>query len=70
MSPEETDATMRLITEIAEGRTVILVEHNMKIVMKISQRITVFHQGQVLAEGSPDEVRANERVQQVYLGEQ
>jgi branched-chain amino acid transport system ATP-binding protein len=69
MSPEETDATMRLITEIAEGRTVILVEHNMKIVMKISQRITVFHQGQVLAEGTPDEVRGNERVQQVYLGE-
>ena len=70
MSPEETEATMRLIAEIAEGRTVILVEHNMKIVMKISQRITVFHQGEILAEGSPAEIRRNDRVQQVYLGEQ
>jgi branched-chain amino acid transport system ATP-binding protein len=68
MSPEETEATMRLINEIARGRTVILVEHNMKLVMKISHRITVFHQGQILAEGTPEEIRANERVQQVYLG--
>jgi branched-chain amino acid transport system ATP-binding protein len=68
MSPEETDATMRLIRELAAGRTVILVEHKMKVVMKISDRITVLHQGQVLAEGTPDEIRANDRVQQTYLG--
>ena len=68
MSPEETDETMRLIRELAAGRTVILVEHKMKVVMKISDRITVLHQGQVLAEGSPDEIRANDRVQQTYLG--
>jgi branched-chain amino acid transport system ATP-binding protein len=68
MSPEETDETMRLIRELAAGRTVILVEHKMKVVMKISDRITVLHQGQVLAEGTPDEIRANERVQQTYLG--
>jgi branched-chain amino acid transport system ATP-binding protein len=68
MSPEETDETMRLIRELAAGRTVILVEHKMKVVMKISDRITVLHQGQVLAEGSPEEIRANDRVQQTYLG--
>ena len=68
MSPEETDATMRLIRRLADGRTVILVEHKMKVVMKISDRITVLHQGQVLAEGAPDEIRANELVQQTYLG--
>jgi branched-chain amino acid transport system ATP-binding protein len=68
MSPEETEGTMRLIAEIARGRTVVLVEHNMKLVMRISHRITVFHQGEILAEGTPDEIRANERVQQVYLG--
>jgi branched-chain amino acid transport system ATP-binding protein len=68
MSPEETDETMRLIRELAEGRTVILVEHKMKVVMKISDRITVLHQGQVLAEGTPDEIRANSVVQQTYLG--
>jgi len=68
MSPEETDETMRLIRELATGRTVILVEHKMKVVMKISHRVTVLHQGQVLAEGTPDEIRANDRVQQTYLG--
>jgi branched-chain amino acid transport system ATP-binding protein len=68
MSPEETDETIRLIRKIAEGRTVILVEHKMKVVMNISDRITVLHQGQVLAEGSPAEIRANTLVQQTYLG--
>jgi branched-chain amino acid transport system ATP-binding protein len=68
MSPEETDETMRLIRDLAAGRTVILVEHKMKVVMKISDRITVLHQGQVLAEGTPEEIRANDRVQQTYLG--
>ena len=68
MSPEETDSTMRLIRDLAGGRTVVLVEHKMKLVMNISDRITVLHQGQVLAEGTPDEIRANERVQQTYLG--
>jgi branched-chain amino acid transport system ATP-binding protein len=68
MSPEETDETMRLIRELTAGRTVILVEHKMKLVMRISDRITVLHQGQVIADGPPAEIRANERVQQTYLG--
>jgi branched-chain amino acid transport system ATP-binding protein len=68
MSPEETDETMVLIRELAAGRTVILIEHKMKLVMKISDTITVLHQGQVLAEGTPESIRANERVQQTYLG--
>ncbi len=68
MSPEETDETMGLIRELASGRTIVLVEHKMKLVMRISDRITVLHQGQVLAEGTPDEIRANEAVQQTYLG--
>ena len=49
-------------------RTVVLVEHKMKVVMKISERITVLHQGEVLAEGTPEEIRANGAVQQTYLG--
>jgi branched-chain amino acid transport system ATP-binding protein len=68
MSPEETDETMVLIRTLAEGRTVVLVEHKMKLVMGISDRVTVLHQGQVLAEGTPDEIRANALVQQTYLG--
>jgi branched-chain amino acid transport system ATP-binding protein len=68
MSPEETDETMVLIRELARGRTVVLVEHKMKLVMGISDRVTVLHQGQVLADGSPDEIRNNALVQETYLG--
>ncbi len=68
MSPEETDATIVLIRELLAGRTIVLVEHKMKVVMKISDRITVLHQGQVLADGTPEEIRANESVQRTYLG--
>ena len=68
MSPEETDETMALIRELATTRTIVLVEHKMKLVMNISDRVTVFHQGQVLAEGTPEEIRNNDRVQQTYLG--
>ena len=68
MSPEETDETIVLIRELAAGRTIVLVEHKMKLVMRISDRITVLHQGQVLADGTPDEIRSNELVQRTYLG--
>ncbi len=68
MSPEETDETVELIRELATGRTVVLVEHKMKLVMRISDRITVLHQGQVLAEGTPEEIRGNEAVRRTYLG--
>ena len=68
MSPEETERTIALIKRIAAGRTVILVEHKMKVVMEISDRITVLHQGAVLAHGTPEEIRRDARVQEVYLG--
>jgi branched-chain amino acid transport system ATP-binding protein len=68
MSPEETDETMRLIRRLASGRTIVLVEHKMKLVMNISDVITVLHQGRVLAEGTPEEIRASTLVQQTYLG--
>ncbi len=51
------------------SRTIVLVEHRMDVVMAVSDRITVMHQGAVLAEGSPREIAADERVQQAYLGE-
>ena len=68
MSPEETDETMVLIRALAGARTVVLVEHKMKLVMGISDRVTVLHQGQVLADGTPEEIRANRLVQETYLG--
>ena len=50
------------------GLTVLLIEHDMRVVMGISDRVTVLDYGEVLAEGSPDEVRANPRVVEAYLG--
>ena len=69
MSPEETRAMMDLIVKLASERTVILVEHKMKLVLGISDRILVLHHGELLAEGTPSEVRQNEAVKRVYLGQ-
>jgi branched-chain amino acid transport system ATP-binding protein len=69
MSPEETRVMMDLIVKLASERTVILVEHKMKLVLGISDRILVLHHGELLAEGTPSEVRQNEAVKRVYLGQ-
>ncbi|MBV8580703.1 MAG: ABC transporter ATP-binding protein [Candidatus Eremiobacteraeota bacterium] len=69
MSPAETHETVDLIQRIAPGRTILLVEHDIDVVMAISTTITVFQTGQVLATGTPQEIRANEAVQRAYLGE-
>jgi branched-chain amino acid transport system ATP-binding protein len=69
MSPEETERTIALIKRIADGRTVILVEHKMKLVMGLCERLIVLHHGEFLAEGTPDEIRANDEVRRVYLGQ-
>jgi branched-chain amino acid transport system ATP-binding protein len=50
-------------------KTIVLVEHNMNVVMSISDQITVMHQGQVLIHGTPSAVAANKTVQSAYLGE-
>lgn len=69
MSPEETRAMMDLIRRLVEARSVVLVEHKMKLVMGISDRIVVLHHGELLAEGSPDDIRNNDQVRRVYLGQ-
>jgi branched-chain amino acid transport system ATP-binding protein len=69
MSPEETRVMMDLIVKLASERTVILVEHKMKLVLGISDRILVLHHGELLAEGTPQQVRQNEAVKRVYLGQ-
>ena len=69
MSPEETKAMMDLIVKLASERTVVLVEHKMKLVMGISDRLLVLHHGELLAEGTPDDIRHNDTVKRVYLGQ-
>jgi len=71
MASEQVPELMALIERIQEtgNKTVMLVEHNMNVVMAHSDKITVMHQGAVLAEGTPDEIAANEMVQTAYLGQ-
>jgi branched-chain amino acid transport system ATP-binding protein len=68
MSPDETTQTAALLRGLAPEVTLVIVEHDMNVVMSISDRITVLHRGEVLAEGRPAEIRTNRVVQDVYLG--
>jgi branched-chain amino acid transport system ATP-binding protein len=68
MSIEEVRKTDRLIRALAKQMTVVIIEHDMDLIMGISDSITVLHQGKVLADGSPAEIRANRIVQEAYLG--
>jgi branched-chain amino acid transport system ATP-binding protein len=67
MSTSETHETMELVRRIAKNLTILIVEHDMQVVMELAQRITVLHYGEVLAEGTPDEIQQNPRVLEVYL---
>ncbi len=71
MAPAERGALMALTERIARGRelSVLFTEHDMDVVFSVADRIMVLHQGRVIAEGKPAEVRANAEVQRVYLGE-
>jgi branched-chain amino acid transport system ATP-binding protein len=72
MAPEETYATARLIKGLVSdfGLTILIVEHDMDVVFSISETIVVLHEGKMLARGTPEEVRQNQSVQKVYLGEE
>lgn len=67
MSPLETEQTMQVIRDLGRQVAIVLVEHKMNVIMEISDRITVLHFGRVLAEGTPEQVRSNRQVQEVYL---
>jgi urea transport system ATP-binding protein len=68
MTDAESMTTAELLKDIAKDHTVIVVEHDMEFVRRLGVKVTVLHEGSVLAEGSIDEVSANERVVEVYLG--
>jgi ABC-type branched-subunit amino acid transport system ATPase component len=67
MSAAETRDTIALVRRIAEGLTILIVEHDMEVVMELAQHITVLHYGAILAEGTPAEIQENPRVLEVYL---
>src|SRR3954447_12295782 len=67
MSAAETHDTIQLVREIAKDLTILIVEHDMQLVMGLADRISVFHYGEVLAEGPPSEIQNNPRVLEVYL---
>ncbi len=67
MSAVETQETAELIKRLSKKLSIVLVEHDMEVVMSISETISVFHQGRIIAEGSPEEIRNDDDVQRVYL---
>jgi len=72
MSGEETRETMELVSRLNKemGLTILFTEHDMSVVFGYARRLTVLHQGTIIAEGTPGEVRENERAQKIYLGEE
>jgi branched-chain amino acid transport system ATP-binding protein len=71
MSASETHETIRLIEHIAaeRGLTLLFTEHDMEVVFSVAQKIAVLHQGRIIAEGRPEEVRGDPEVRRVYLGQ-
>ncbi len=68
LNTEETRKAVGLIRRITEGRTLVMVEHDMDVVFTLADRISVLHYGRVLATGTPDQIRASDEVRRAYLG--
>jgi len=68
MSPSERVETVKLLKSIAEGRTLIIIDHDMDALFNLAERVTVLQEGRVLVEGTPDEIKGNAQVQEAYLG--
>ena len=68
LTDSEIEDFKALIRELAGQTTILLIEHNMNVVMEVADYVTVLNFGEILAEGTPDEIRANDAVQAAYLG--
>ena len=69
MGPEETKEMVALLEKLAAERTILLVEHKMKMILGLSDRILVLHHGQLIADGTPHEIQTDPEVRRVYLGQ-
>jgi len=69
MSRDETHIAVELIRRLTEGKTVVIIEHDMDVIFSLADRITVLHYGQILASGPPAEIKQNQAVKDAYLGE-
>jgi branched-chain amino acid transport system ATP-binding protein len=68
LSSEETRKAVPFIKQVADGKTLVIVEHDMNVVFNLADRITVLNDGKILATGTPDEIRENIEVKNAYLG--
>jgi branched-chain amino acid transport system ATP-binding protein len=69
MSRDETHNAVNLIRKLTEGKSMIIIEHDMDVVFSLADRITVLHHGEILATGAPDDIKDNQQVRDAYLGE-
>ena len=69
MTPQEVEKTAEILTNLAKENAVVVVEHDMEFIRSIAKKVTVLHEGSVLAEGNMDAIQNNEKVRKVYLGE-
>lgn len=68
LSPEETREIVKLVKEVTAGKTLLIVEHDMDVVFDLADRISVLNHGTIVATGTPEEIRNNQTVKEVYLG--
>ncbi len=69
MSRDETHTAVELVRRLTEGKTTVIIEHDMDVVFSLADRITVLHHGEILAVGAPKEIGENQAVKDAYLGE-
>jgi len=70
VGPKEVDTIVEVVKKLSEKMTIVLIEHTIDVVMQLCKTVTVLTEGQVFAEGTPEEISANKEVQRVYLGEE
>ena len=69
VSPKEAESIIEVIEHLSKTTTIVLIEHSMDVVLRLCDTLTVLNEGTVVAEGAPNEIRNNEEVQRIYLGE-